>query len=271
MSEFSLDIEALTEEELNLLLANVESVSNDADRMYIPHPAQLEFHTVDNKIRALFGANRSGKTDAGVNEARMHSTGQYPDWYPMALRLSGPNMGRIVVTDYKKGAGEVLEPKLKRWFDPADIIKIDRSVGNISKVYVRHITGGVSTFDVMTHEQDTNTFEGWSGHWAWFDEPPPRDKYIATLRGLVDFNGRLWITATPISEPWLFDEIVLNTARKAWHKAVSIYENPHLTKKGIEELAVSLTPEEKEARIHGKFLHLTGRVYKDLDTKCPPD
>ena len=261
-----MNFDELSEDELNQVLEELEEVNDESSRIYIPHPAQREFHSACHKIRALFGANRSGKSDAGVNEAKMHSTGQYPDWYPVEQRFSGPTMGRVVVTDYRVGCREVLEPKIKRWFAQEDIVKIDRTMGNISKVHVRHITGGISTFDVLTHEQDSNVFEGWSGHWAWFDEPPPRDKYIATLRGLVDFDGRIWITATPITEPWLHDEIVLNVQRKAWHKAVSIFDNPHLSRKAIEEFMVSLTPEEKEARIHGKFLHLTGRVYGEFDT-----
>jgi hypothetical protein len=47
---------------------------------------------------------------------------------------------------------------------------------------------------------------------------------------------------------------------------VSIYDNPHLSRKAIDEFAVSLTDEEKEARLLGKFLHLSGRIYGELDT-----
>jgi hypothetical protein len=252
-------------EQLREMYEKLTQLHKQVKTLYVPHPKQELFHVAPNKIRAVFGGNRSGKTEMGVNEARMHSTGEYPEWYPETLRWNFPTRGRVIVTDYKKGAGEVLEPKLKQWFGDK-IVKIERSMGNISKCYVQHVTGGLSTFDVMTHEQDTMQFEGWSGHWVWCDEPPPRDKYIASLRGLVDFDGRLWITATPISEPWLYDEIILNTARNAWHIAVSIYDNPYLSEKAIKEFEVSLTPEEKEARIHGKFLHLSGRIYKEFDT-----
>lgn len=246
-------------------LEELEQFNHIVETTYVPHTKQKLFHTAPNKVRAVFGGNRSGKTEVGVNEARFHATGKYPSWYPESGRFGGPTRGRIVVTDFKVGAREVLEPKLKRWFGD-DILKIERSVGNISKVHVRHITGGVSTFDVMTHEQDNMQFEGWSGHWVWFDEPPPRDKYVACLRGTVDFSGRLWITATPITEPWLFDEIITNEKRDAWHTVISIYDNPYLKAKDIEEFLVSLTPEEIEARRDGKFLHLSGRVYSEFDS-----
>lgn len=260
-----IDYSTLSEEELSEVLKDLEQANKDVESLYVPHQKALEFHCASHKIRAVFGGNRSGKTEMGTNEARFHATGEYPDWYPLANRFSGPTRGRIVVTDYKKGCGENLEPKILKWFGDR-ITKIERSMGNLSKVFVKHITGGVSTFDVMTHEQDTRQFEGWSGHWVWFDEPPPRDKYISCLRGTVDFNGRIWFTATPISEPWMYDELILNVERNAWHIAVSIFDNPYLPAQGVQDFLVSLTPEEKEARIEGKFLHLTGRIYKELDT-----
>lgn len=259
--------------DLDAELARQEEIYSLTKTLYVPHPKQKLFHCAPNKIRAVFGGNRSGKSEMGTLEAKFHSTGKYPEWYPESGRFLTPTRGRVVVTDYKKGAGEVLVPKLEQWFDPEDIIKIEKSMGNISKVYVRHISGGTSTFDVMTHEQDSMQFEGWSGHWVWFDEPPPREKYVSCLRGTVDYDGRIFITATPITEPWLYDEIVLNTERNAWHIAVSIYDNPYLgngTEEGrlraIKEFEVSLTDEEKEARINGKFLHLSGRIYGELNT-----
>lgn len=256
----------LPEEELNKLLQEVEDLHRYASQKYIPHAKQKAFHQSLHLVRAIFGGNRSGKTESGTNEARMHSTGDYPEWYPEAGRFNGPTRGRIVVTDYKKGCQEVLEPKITQWFPEERLIRIERFMGHITKLYIRHKTGGVSTIDVMTHEQDDMAFEGWSGHWVWFDEPPPRNKYIACLRGLIDFNGRAWLTLTPISEPWLYDEIVLaKNAERVWYTTIDIRDNPYLTEAAIRAFEESLLPEEKEARIHGKFIHLAGRIYKSLD------
>ena len=206
----------------------------------------------------------------GTLEARFHATGDYPEWYPMEGRFSGPTRGRIIVTDYKKGCNEVLEPKLDKWFDKSIIHKIERFQGHIIKLWIRHKTGGISTIDVMTHEQDSMAFEGWSGHWAWFDEPPPRELFVATNRGLIDFHGRMWLTLTPISEPWLFDEIVGKAGDRVWFCTVDIRDNPYLNEKDISDYESTLLPEEVEARIHGKFIHLAGRVYKEFEigTHC---
>lgn len=255
----------LDEDKLNQALAALEEASKSIAREYVPHAKQKSFHCAPHKIRGVFGGNRSGKTEMGALEARFHATGQYPEWYPLEGRFSGPTRGRIIVTDYKKGSNEVLEPKIEHWFDPACIIKTERFLGHIIKLFIKHIAGGTSTIDIMTHEQDSMAFEGWAGHWAWFDEPPPREKFVATQRGLVDFNGRCWLTLTPISEPWLYDEIVGKASDRVWFTTIDIRDNPYLSEQAIKDFEATLMPEEKEARIHGKFIHLAGRVYKDFD------
>lgn len=257
------DVNSLSDEEIDELYQELEAIIALSPLDYQPHAKQMAFHTDVHHIRAMLGGNRSGKTEGGCMEAWFHASGDYPEWYPQAHRFDGPTRGRIIVTDYKLG-GSVLDEKIKKWW-PSDRAKVKYFMGHIERIEVSHKTGGKSRIDVLTHEQGDMLFEGWSGHWAWFDEPPPREKYVATKRGLVDFGGFLWFTLTPISEPWLFDELMNRTDNLAWAITVSIYDNPHLTEANIAEYAASLTEEEKEARLFGKFRHLAGRVYKSLD------
>ncbi len=257
--------DGIPEDDINRILEELEAAHASLGYVYVPHPKQKDFHKSLHKIRGVFGGNRSGKTEMGTLEAWFHASGEYPDWYPMAGRFLNPTRGRIIVTDYKKGANEVFEPKLQKWFPADRIVKIDRFQGHIVKIHIRHKSGGISTMDVMTHEQDSMAFEGWSGHWAWFDEPPPREQFIATMRGLIDFRGRAWLTLTPISEPWLFDEIVGKAGDRVWFTTVDIRDNPYLNEQEIKDFEATLMPEEIEARIHGKFIHLAGRIYKDFE------
>lgn len=260
------DFNSLNPEELDGVIKQLETLLVRTPLDYQPHPKQLSFHQATEKIRFLSGGNRSGKTEAGTLEAVYHATGLYPDWYPASKRILGPNRGRIVVTDYGKGCGEVLEPKLMAWL-PSELIFDKRKTikGHIEKYTVKHVSGGLSTIDVMTHEQSDEQFEGWSGHWAWFDEPPPREKFIATLRGLIDFKGRAWLTLTPISEPWLYDEFVSKSNEEIFYLNVDIRDNPHIPESEILFFENSLTEDEKDARLHGKFKHLSGLVYKNFD------
>jgi len=230
--------------------------------LYEPMEKQELFHRSPCPRRALFGGNRVGKTTSGGMEFLFHLTGQYPDWYPESGRFKGSIKGRIIAKDFQKGVGEVISPFLDEWLDDSIIArKIKNPMGIVTKYILK--TGSV--FDILTHEQSTEQFEGWRGHVAWFDEPPPRDKYVATLRGLVDYSGRHWLTLTPLTQPWIYDEIYTATDKNyTFVVTIDITENTYLTKEAIADFERSLTHEEKEARLHGKFMHLSGLIYKEF-------
>lgn len=223
---------------------------------------QLKFHNSAAGTRALFGGNRSGKTTSGGMEFLFHVTGQYPDWYPKEQRYNGAVKGRIGAQDFQKGVGEVISPFLEEWLDPS---LIKRKVKNPMGIAIKYELKNGSVFDILTYEQTTEQFEGWKGHIAWFDEPPPREKYIATIRGLVDYRGRSWLTLTPLTQPWIYDEIYTKSDGKdIFVVTTDITDNIHITKEAIQEFTKMLTEEEKEARLHGRFLHLTGLIYKEF-------
>ncbi|KKL20189.1 hypothetical protein LCGC14_2457970, partial [marine sediment metagenome] len=116
-----------------------------------------------------------------------------------------------------------------------------------------------------TYEQDVKKFEGWHGHFFAADEPMPRPKYIALKRGLVDYGGIFLMSFTPLSEAWIFDEIVTAGNRDFGIHFVDIMDNPHLGEQEIADFAASLTDDEKEARLRGQWMHLSGLVYKSFD------
>lgn len=223
-------------------------------------PHQLAFHIAPHEGRSAFGANQSGKTACGSTEAAMHFTGVYPLWYPPERRMAPGNVGRIIVKDFSKSVAEVIEPALAKVI-PNRYIKERKTNNKGYLIKMVSITG--SRFDIVTHEMDTKTLEGWQGHWAWFDEPPPRDKWVATLRGLVRNHGRWWLTCTPLDEPWMYDEIYTNAEYFTIH--LDMRDNPYLSEESIARYESKLTEEEREARIHGRFMHLSGLTYKEFD------
>lgn len=274
MDKLPIDADGMAEADLDMVLSELETLSVSTPVDYIPHYKQLLFHTSNKKIRFLCGGNQSGKTEGGVAEDVMHATGIYPDWYPTDSRFKTANKGRMIVADYGAAAA-VFEEKLWHWLPRSLVVDLDRTqTGAIRKIIIRHSSGKNSQIEVMTHEQDDNAFESWTGHWAHFDEPPPREKFIATQRGLIALKGRCWLTLTPISEPWLYDEFIGNGREDVFFITVDIRDNPHLTEESIQQFELNLTEDEKEARMHGKFRHLTGLVYKMFDPEVhiiPPD
>lgn len=237
--------------------------------LYLPNPKQETFHRSNAHVRAVFGGNRSGKTTCGCVEFLWHLTGMYPDWYPKEKRYNRAVKGRIFCEDFQKAGMRVIVPAIEEWLDMDMVAKKTHNPMGFPIFW--QLKNG-SAFEILTYEQKTAQYEGWKGDIAWFDEPPSREKYIATLRGLVDASGFCWLTLTPLSQPWLYDELVTNRNDDIFTITMDIRDNlirevdgikfGHLSEEAIERFEESLNPEEKEARIHGKFLHLTGLVYK---------
>lgn len=237
---------------------------------------QYEFMNSTAETTAFFGGNRSGKTTAGACKAVIHATGRYPSWWT-AKRYNRPTTGRIFAKDFQKGA-QVIIKKLKEWM-PQDAYHSAPRKGNLGVEIIwniKHVSGGVSVFDIMTYEQDPFSAEGWDGDWLWFDEPPPRDMYIAAVRGLVDNEGLCWFSLTPLKEPWLFDEIYCSKNPNIFSVICDMRHNLErvnpisgqtigLSERAIRKYETKLTEEERETRMHGRFRYLAGRIWKSWD------
>jgi len=197
-----------------------------------------------------------------------HLTGEYPSWYPAALRFHRPITARWCCPDFEKGVGEILQDKIDKYMPWDHIVGTDKnSRGFIIKYHYR----SGSKLDIATYEQELLSYEGVARDLIHFDEPPPRDKFVASLRACVDRGGRISLSLTPISEPWIFDELYMQEGEEEHFKNLdvecitgTIYDNPFLKPEYIKKFEAMLTPEEKEARIYGRFLKLMGLVYKQL-------
>lgn len=251
---------------------------------YKPIGKQEAFHEADDAaVRLVLGSNRSGKSVAGVAEAIAHSLGYRP-WLPedhpnRIVRLSNgdpipvPNIGRVIAQNAQQAIKQTIWPKYEEWA-PRGWYTVKRDNRGIpteitwkngSKVYL------------MSNEQDDMAFEGTNGHWFWGDEPFDYRKYTGLRRGLVDFDGHCWMTMTPLTQPWIHDVIVSRVGDPDGSVRMfkfSIWDNctengGHLSRSAIEEFLSDLREDELEARLHGNFLHLAGRVYKQWEPEPP--
>lgn len=242
------------------------------------------FEAQQDVVRVVLGSNRSGKTVCGVNEAVSHSLGYRP-WLPQShpLRIvrlpSGrpipvPNVGRVLAENYEQAIRQTIMAKFDEWAPRALIKKIDRNTRGIP-VSIEWANGSI--IYLMSNDQDDMAFEGPAGHWFWCDEPPEYRKFTGLKRGLVDHGGHCWITMTPLSQPWINDQLVERAGDPgsgiSLHK-FSIWDNcvdngGYLERAAIESFLQDLREEELEARLHGNFLHLAGLVYKTWEPNPP--
>ncbi len=232
---------------------------------YKPQEQQLPFHKSNKKIRLAWGSNQSGKSVAGVVEGLQIALGIHP-----YKKIKTPNKGRVIAADLTHGIGEVIQPLLDDWL-PRHEVKSEKKgpTGIIQKIKFKN----GSTIDFMSNEQDTKSFEGWTGDWVWCDEPVRRDVYTATMRGLMVRKGLIWITMTPLTEPWIYDEILVKSGEEDIDTFfLDIKKNPHITAEEIKKFEEGLTPAEREIRIKGQFPHLAGLIHKSFSVKthCIP-
>lgn len=235
------------------------------------HKQQVLFHKDKSLIRVVSGGNRSGKSTAGINEDVAHALGYRP-WLPETdpdykVNVRVPNKGLICGESFGEQVAKVLVPKLLGDPDrgvpgaiPTDMVAWTKKnpAGIVTTI---QITNG-STIFLQSYDQDVDLFESADYDWFHPDEPPPRSIWVAVQRGLADRRGRTWMTMTPLKEPWIFDEVYSRKDVGLYYFDIEDNLGYGLTREGIDQFAASLTEDEKEARLRGRYFHLTGLVYK---------
>lgn len=134
--------------------------------------------------------------------------------------------------------------------------------------------------EVMTNEQALKEFEGKTNAINVFVEPPPKPIFNACL-ARQRMGGLNILDMTPLtSSAWVKDDIIDKPQTMVEGKAVGrslcisadIEENcqehgknGQLAHDDIQQIISHYDPDEIEARAHGKFVHLSGRILKSFD------
>ena len=164
---------------------------------------------------ALFGGNRTGKTHCCCFADTLHLTGLYPDWWP-GRRYDRP-IDMWLATDTAKNARDILQEKMcgKPGVDsaygtgmiPGDLL-VRRTVKHgladaFESVFVRHVSGGISTLQFKSYDQGREAFQGTHQDRIHLDEEPKLEIYTECLLRLMstvpgEVNGTLALTETPL-------------------------------------------------------------------------
>lgn len=232
---------------------------------YIPNRIQHEAHLSTARTILLMCGNRFGKSTWGAMELCWHLTGKYPEWYPKARRLKPPIKAAISVDRFQK-VQTVIEPKLVSLL-PQGFYKFKKSTLG----YIMRINCENGSFaDVLTLEMSDMAYEGADWDFVWEDEPQSKRKREGLVRGLIDRNGLEIITFTPISEPWMKEDLVDKADGKnialfsgsTYDNMFDMYGNTILTQESIKRYEDTVDDEWREARLQGVFFTTRGLVYK---------
>lgn len=203
--------------------------------------------------------HNSGKSELGAREIVWRMLGTHP-----YKKTKVPVKVWVGANSFKQ-LSKVIWPKIKGYLEPRHIEKIkNNNEGYVERVVL--VNG--STLDMKTYKQDTMDWESDDIDVLWCDEPPPREHFMAAQRGLVDRAGDTLITATPLREPWIHEEIALKAGKAGYDIeafALSSYDNPHTDHAALRRFEAGLTPEERKTRIYGEFRKLIGRVFSHFE------
>ena len=228
------------------------------------------FETDNHEIISYSGmrTHNCGKTTVGILELIAFCLGFRP-WLESSNKnyktpFQPPIRARVFGEDFTNHVGKVLVEKLREWLPENEVVEVKKNQQGVQTFW--KLKNG-STIEFLSYEMDSAKLEGWVGHVAYFDEPPPRSHYIATQRGLVRNMGYCWLTLTPLKEPWLYDELWLKRGERIGGISVNIRDNVGygLTEEGVKMFEEGLTQDEKAARIDGEFTFMSGLIYKEFN------
>jgi len=254
---------------------------------YKPHEKQQLFH--DSRvaqIRCSFSRNQGGKTTAG--EAEVLSWGFGEDlwtgkpiekvgktkWYPGMRFFIGAN-------GYTSAHNETILPKMEELLPLKEIgVEFVKMQGRITHKLIFPEPYSFS-IKLISYDQEDGKQEGPTWNGGWFDEPPPKATWEACRRGCMKHAAPVLITATPLREPWMYDDLYRNPKavhiedrkdlkRLKWDSIAVVKigrnDNPHISEDQMAAYEATLDEEDRRSRIYGEFRHLEGRVYKGFDS-----
>jgi hypothetical protein len=237
-------------------------------------------------IRLYIGGNRSGKTVGGIVEDIWWVTKTHP-YIDIDAIWPEPIRGRVVTTNFKDGWEKIIRPEFVRWC-PLTYLRgnswataFDKETKTIHfadrphpTIRGRIIRGGF--IEIMTHEQDLETFAGASRHFVHLDEECDEDRYKECVARLIDTGGCLWMTMTPVEGmTWTFDVIyepaLEGSDPQKMVVEVDMFDNPFLSDAERDNVVSLWDGDDAESRVHGKFVRKGGLIYPDFsdDPKAP--
>lgn len=258
-----------------LKIALLKKRKHQKFRYFVPTGVGEEFiELVGNGkyfVVLLSAANGIGKTELAMN---MLAHFFYPDnnpyfQQPLFKNFPYPKKARII--SEPTTVETTIVPGLKNVMPTGHYES--RKGRKMFDAYWKMDTGW--ELDIMTYEQEVKEFESSTLGLAWFDEPPPRAIFKATVARMRK-GGIIFITATPLTgSAWMYDDLIAKPDDEVAKKGKTAYLEADvetacedhgirgfLKHAHIENMISQYDEDDLQARVRGKFQHLIGLVYK---------
>lgn len=234
------------------------------------HKKQLLFHQSEKKNRWVFGGNRSGKTECGAVEVLYFARGCHP-----FREIKGATSGWVVSLSTQVQR-DVAQNKILHYLNPdwiEDIVmlsgrKDNYANGIVDYILIKNVFGTLSKIGFKSCDQGREKFQGTSLDYVWFDEEPPYDIYSECRMRVLDKDGDIFATMTPLKGmTFVYDEIYLNKYNdpNIWYEFMQWDDNPFISESAKNAMKQSLSEQELKSRQFGEFLDVGGRVYPEFN------
>lgn len=234
------------------------------------HKKQLLFHQSEKKNRWVFGGNRSGKTECGAVEVLYFARGCHP-----FREIKGATSGWVVSLSTQVQR-DVAQNKILHYLNPdwiEDIVmlsgrKDNYANGIVDYILIKNVFGTLSKIGFKSCDQGREKFQGTSLDYVWFDEEPPYDIYSECRMRVLDKDGDIFATMTPLKGmTFVYDEIYLNKYNdpNIWYEFMQWDDNPFISESAKNAMKQSLSEQELKSRQFGEFLDVGGKVYPEFD------
>ena len=259
-----LEIEKIQQDRIN---KNKLLKYNTGDKI---HKKQLAFHKCNKKNRWVFGGNRSGKTECGAVEVVYMARGCHP------YRNIEKSTTGWVVSLSTQVQRDVAQSKILNYLNPdwiEDVVMLSGRKDNykhgvIDYILVKNEFGTLSKIGFKSCDQGREKFQGTSLDYVWFDEEPPYDIYMECKMRVLDRNGDIFATMTPLKGmTFVYDDIYLNrfNDENIWYEFMQWDDNPYISEEAKNSMKASMSEAELKSRQFGEFIDVGGRVYPEFD------
>lgn len=212
-------------------------------------------------------ANGIGKTTAIANVMANIIWGPQNSFFDYPIFREWPYPKRIRFITDPKLVEEIgpLHSEIKKWWPRGKY-----SCSKAGKSYYSQYKANGFLLDIMSYDQDLKQFEGATLGGIFFDEPPVRTIWNASLARLR-MGGIACVFMTPLTQAaWFFDEVVPRHLDSIVYGDIEENCKTHGTRgqlehANIERMVSEMDVDEVEARAHGKAMYLQGLVFKNFE------
>ena len=265
---------------------------------YQPHPGQDALHKSIAPTTLVLTGNRFGKTHSLVADVIACVLGYRPwevkglaprtgadgDWeFPSRNEVDSKHWvrradglpirvpSRVLVCSglpLARGIGEIVQGKFTSLWPAA--VKFKAYLATLG-TWQKAVFPNGSEIYFGSAQQTNLSFEGFNADVAFFDEPCPKRVYTAVKRGLIDTNGVLKWTMTPLGDAnmaWVAADL-LNDPTVRIIKGTS-WDNPYLDQEALRRFLddPTLSEAERKARESGEIACIGQRIVTTFDSKC---